>query len=349
MEKAIVTINKDTYKRIRASKAKFSIKEEKALTWDEFFKLLLNRERKKEVVKSWLYTLGIFTAVTLILSPFTYLVPQMIPVIFIVGFIIALFSTYVLTPWSLRGVKPFKNTSSQFLKSLEELSRNAGLKKFPELMIIETYEINAMVYASISGSRVCVTKGLMDAYQSGKIDEEELKAILGHEIHHIKSLDCLKWSFVLSWISIFDAMGTLYMLIGQGITHIGVATTEETVEEGIIGLLIVLAGWALLISGFVTKIIAKVASILAFHLSRRQEYVADEFGGELISPEKMIKALRKIDTLNNELVAKKLVTLPYADRWQIQPRNPSWIDRLWNTHPPLEKREGRLRKIGEFL
>jgi Zn-dependent protease with chaperone function len=359
-EKAMITISEGIYKGIKVWKAKFSAKKKKALSYDEFFELLLSRERRKETVKSWLYTLGIFTLITLILMPFVYGVPWMIPIIFIIGFITAFFSAYVLTPYSLREIKPFEDTSSYILESLEELSRWGGLKKSPKLMIAETPEINAMAYASISSSHVCVTRGLIDAYQSGKINEEELKAILGHEIGHIKNIDCFKWSLVLSWISIFNTIGNLCIIIGTGITQIGAMLEEisdETViesrgirrEGGWFGLMVMLWGWFLVISGFITNIIAKIASIFAFHLSRRQEYAADEFSAELTSWEKMIASLRKIDTLNNELVAKELAALPYADRWQIQPRNLSWIDRLWDTHPPIEKREDRLRKLGRFL
>ena len=55
--------------------------------------------------------------------------------------------------------------------------------------------------------------------------------------------------------------------------------------------------------------------------------------------DEMANALQRISTLNNDLVAKELAKLPYADRWQLQPRNPSWIDKLFDTHPPMEKRQ----------
>ncbi|MFQ6071475.1 MAG: hypothetical protein ACE5KT_02080 [Methanosarcinales archaeon] len=170
------TISDDVHKRVKMLKAKFSAKKRKALTWDEFFELLLNRERKKEQLKSWLYTLGIFVAITFILIPTIvvalFIEPlaamSMLLMFLLIGFIVASFSAYVLTPWTLRKIKPFETTPPQVLKSLEELSKKAGLKKVPKLMLAETPEINAMTYASISGNRVCVTRGLMEAYQDGK-------------------------------------------------------------------------------------------------------------------------------------------------------------------------------------
>ncbi len=350
MEEKKLTLSEDSYQRLRIWKAKLSAKTGKALTWDDFSKVLLEKERKEEVVKSWLYTIAIFVAITLILIPFAYGIPQMIPVIFLVGFTIALFSAYILTPLSLQGVKPFTDAPPEVLNSLGELSIKAGLTKSPKLMLAKTPEINALAYASTSGSHVCVTRGLIEAYQGGKITKEELAAILGHEIGHIKNLDCLKWSFVLSWIEIFDKIGTLCIIIGLAMTGVGLAIEAVTPREkrgG--GLAVAMFGWFLTIGGFITKVIAKLASILAFHLSRRQEYIADGFSAELINHEIMASALRKIDTLNDELVAKEMAALPYADRWQLQPRNPSWIDRLWDTHPPVEKRVEALTRIGEFL
>lgn len=370
MEETTVPVSGDVYKGVRMLKAELSAKKGKALSWDEFFELQLSIERKKKDLTSWLYTLGIFVAITFILmfplyigAPLAAL--AMLPVFILIGLIVAFFSAYVLTSWTLRGIKPFENAPSGILKSFEELSGKAGLEKRPELMIAETPEINAMAYVSLSGNRVCVTRGLMNAYQNENIEEEELNAILGHEIGHIRNLDCLKRSFVLSWISIFDAVGTLLMRIGEGVAGIGVVlaeATEEVVitkvgsdryvarrEGGLIWLAIALLGWMLYVFGVIQKIFCKIASILAFHLSRKNEHAADMVGAELTSPETMANALQRINTLDNELVAKELAALPYADRWQLQPRNPSWIDKLFDTHPPMEERETELRIISKFL
>ncbi|MFQ6055563.1 MAG: M48 family metallopeptidase, partial [Methanosarcinales archaeon] len=281
------------------------------------------------------------------------------------GFIVAFFSAYLLTPLSLRWLKQFENAPMHILNSLEELSKKAGLKKAPKLMLAETSEINAMAYTSLFGKRVVLTRGLLEAYQSGKLEHEEFKAILGHELGHHKNLDCLKRKIALAWISIFDAIGTLTMRIGEVLANLGVILSEATEETvitkegrgryvarrkwGWLGLFIVIFGWMCYLTGVLQKFIAKIASILAFHLSRKQEYECDLVGAELTSPEVMRSALHKIEKLNKELIVKELVELPYADRWQIQPRNPSWIDRLFDTHPPNEKRVSALRRISEFL
>lgn len=355
MGKNTVAINEDAYKGVNMLKAEISAEKGKALSWDEFFELLLSRERKKKDLTSWLYTLGIFVAITFVLMlPIYVTVPlaaiAMLPMWLLIGFIVAFFSVYVLTPWSLRKeMKPFKDAPSQVLKSLEELSKRAGIKRVPELMVEETPEINACTYATLSGDRVCLTRGLMDAYQSGKIEEEELNMVLGHELGHIRNRDCFRSGFVLSWICIFDRIGNWFIIIGTAIGVIGTVAEVASREKGGFGLVMAIVGWLAVIAGYITKIIAKIASILAFHLNTRQEYAADAIGAELTSPIAGTNALEKIERLNDELIEKELTSLPYADRWQLQPRNPSWIDKLFDTHPPMEKREAVLKTISKFL
>lgn len=354
---ATIVISEDVYKRVQMLRAQLSAKKGAALTWDDFFQVLLDRERKKKDLTNWLYTFGIFVAITFVLMfPIYFLMPlvaiSMIPVFFLIGLIFAFFSAYVLTPLSLRkAMKPFDNAPLQVTQSIEELSKKTEVKKMPKLMVMDTPEINAFAYASLSGSRICVTKGLIDAYQNGKLEENELKAILAHELGHVRNRDCLKSAFVLSWISIFDTIGNLFIVLGTVAGVIGAAASARASsdEETGLGILMAFAGWAAVISGFITKIIAKIASTLSFHLSRRQEYLADAFGAELTSPTAAASALRRIELLNDELVKKELDSLPYADRWQIQPRNPSAIDRLFDTHPPIEKREAALIRMGEYL
>ena len=82
---------------------------------------------------------------------------------------------------------------------------------------------------------------------------------------------------------------------------------------------------------------AKLASALSFHLSRKQEFEADDMAVELTHPKEVSAALEKITALNEELLTKELEKLPYADHWQFQPRNTTW---LWDPHPPYSEPGG---------
>ena len=323
----------------------------KNLTWDDFFTILLKREKLKNSIKSWLYTIFIFIAITVVLMfPIYFGTPiqalTMIPVFLAIGFIVAFFSAYILTPFSLRKLKPLNN--EELIKIVNELSQKAGIKRKTRLMIEDTPEINAMAYVSLFGNRVCITKGLLNAYKNKKIEEEEMKAILGHEIGHIKNLDCFRMGFVLSWIEIFNAIGNLLVIIGSALTGGGIIVGAASKEKEV-GLIAIMLGWISIISGFIMRIIAKIASLIALHHSRIREYEADEMGAILTSPSIMSKSLEKIEKLNDELIAKELASLPYAERWQVEPKNLSWIDRLFSTHPPTNKRIQILKTVSDFL
>ena len=299
----------------------------------------LKKEWVKREVKNWLYALGIFLIITLIFAPHILFAPGGFAAIWslvLFGLIAAAFTAYILTPIVMRFLRPLKD--EKFLSMIEELSKEAGMKKPPKLTITETPEINAVAYNSIFGKRIGVTRGLVEAYHNKKLDAKEAEAVLAHELGHHKSLDTLKNSFVFSFVSLVEAIGYLIMVMGVGLARVG----GEAIEPAT-GLLSMLIGGFMALFGFIFRMIAKLVSALAYHFSRVQEYRADAFGAELRGPETMANALRKIEELNNEVVsnqltAKKVAALPYSSRWQVKPAKLSWIDRLFSTHPPTEKR-----------
>lgn len=75
-----------------------------------------------------------------------------------------------------------------------ELSKKAGIKK-PRVCVSSLPVPNAFAYGrSISDSRVCVTQSILRL-----LNRDELKAVLGHEISHIKNRDVA----VMTLLSIF--------------------------------------------------------------------------------------------------------------------------------------------------
>jgi len=192
------------------------------------------KDRIKENLKSWIYTIIIFFIVLLILFPLLgpFLTLTSLPIIILIGFISAFFSAYILTPWSLRKkIKPFKDATPEIINALKDLSEKAGLKKMPELMIKETPEINALTYTSLSSHYICLTRGLVDAYKNGSVDHDEFRAILGHEMGHIISRDTLKFSITISWPSIFDNIGTFILLTGLATNEAGIIYSKEASSE----------------------------------------------------------------------------------------------------------------------
>src|SRR5208337_2877541 len=209
-----IEVNPSVYSKLNFQKALIAKKIGKPLHWEEYFEHIIQQHLKRESFKDWLYSLVIFSIVTLIIT-FPLLLASssniitIILSILIIALLVTLFSVYLLTPWTLRENRPYVDNPkiSQFV---EFLSRKANVPA-PKLMVNSTPEINAMVYSSISGNRLCLTRGFIDAYNQGKFTDEELQAILGHELGHIKHGDCLKWGLTISWLTIFDVIGTFCM------------------------------------------------------------------------------------------------------------------------------------------
>lgn len=295
-----------------------------------------NMENRGRVVR-WPYTILVFLIVSFIFTlpmfPSNLSFGAFLGEVFLVGFSLALFSAYVLTPlnmWRLR-LKPLND--QRITNLIKELSKKAGMKT-PKLLILETPEVNAVTYQSIFGKRVVVTRGLMEAYERGEISEKELESILAHELGHHKNMDWLRIPLVFSFISLFDAIAEILIIFG--IMSIGWATVPWIDEEqrGLYGL----AGIVSIIIGGMLKIPALLASIIAFHHNRMLEFAADSFAARLTSPTTLASALQKVDRLNADLVARKVAALPFPDRWMLKPKNASPLDRLFDSHPPLESR-----------
>lgn len=344
VEERPISVSEETYKWFALLRARLSVRFGRKLTWDESVRVLLERERKKSEILSWLYAVGIFVAVTwVLLWPVYIFAPSLIPLMFVIGLVIATISAYLLTPLALRKYKPFVDAPKEIVESFERLSVKAGLRNLPVLTVSETGEANAMAYCSLFGGRVCITRGLIQAYKEGKFSLNELQAIIAHEVSHLKHMDSLKFGLVLSWVNVFEYLGNESIQVG--------ATMAKLSEEGEGGLSVAMAvsAWFSTVIGSLLLLMAKIASALSFHLSRRQEFEADDLAAELTRPEEVASALEKIKALNAELVAKDLEKTPFADRWQIQPRNTTWVDSLWDTHPPLEKRVARQQALVAFL
>jgi len=146
---------------------------------------------------------------------------------------------------------------------------------------------------------------------------------------------------------VFECAGNESIRMG-----VRMANASEGEDECVTAFVPAFSAWASAAAGSLLLLLAKLASALSLHLSRRHELEADDTDAELTRPGDVAAALEKITTLNEELLAKELEKLPYADRWQFQPRNTTWVDRLWDTYPPPQavwKGSGALQRSWAVL
>ncbi len=161
-----------------------------------------------------------------------------------------------------------------------ELADKAGLPNKPKVGISQLPIPNAFAFGRTKkGARVCVTKGILDL-----LTEDELKAVLGHEISHIKHRDVAVIT-VLSVIPMICYMIYITFLWG------GMGRRDRD------------SGGAIAI-GLLALAVYFITNLLVMYGSRIREYYADQGSAELGSqPHHLATALYKL-TLSSARLSK---------------------------------------------
>jgi heat shock protein HtpX len=206
---------------------------------------------------------------------------------------------------------------------VERLSANNGLPK-PKVAMVNSPVPNA--FATGKGhksSLVAVTTGIMDL-----LDNDELEAVIGHELSHVRSRDVL----VLTLASLFS---TVAWYLAQFGFYGGVQARNQN-TAGTTGIVILVA------------IITWIVSLLIIRaISRYREYSADRSGAIMTGkPDKLASALLKINGRIGSIPPKELEKVQKLNAFFIIPAlSGSSIANLFSTHPPVEKRVQKLMEM----
>ncbi len=141
---------------------------------------------------------------------------------------------------------------------VEELAEKSGLKEKPQVMIAKIPIPNAFAYGSpLTGPKVAVTETLLDL-----LDENELRAVLGHEIGHLKHRD-------VAWLLAIGLLPLIIWNIGDLMIRLGFWSSIFAIEERD-------ASWALMmLLGMVLVAVAFLLNFAVLGFSRYREYFAD--------------------------------------------------------------------------
>lgn len=186
---------------------------------------------------------------------------------------------WLLAPYMINAlyqVKQIKPEESPELYSVvERLAIKSGIKE-PKIGIANIPIPNAFAYGSpIAGNHVAVTQGLLDT-----LDGEEVEAVLGHELGHIKHKDVQ----IMMLVSFLPA---LFYIIGQSIMLSAYYGGRRERGGG--------SGAAILI-GMVCMLMYFVLTLFTLGLSRLREYYADRHSASVVEegPRKLSEGLAKI-------------------------------------------------------
>lgn len=218
---------------------------------------------------------------------------------------------------------------------LENLCISRGIP-MPKLQIIETDVLNA--YASGMSEKqykVAVTRGLVNT-----LDDQELEAVLAHELTHIRNGDVRLMVVAVIIAGVVTFAGELafrgFFRGGTSGTRwsSGSSSSGGGSKKGgggaiaiVIALVIIAVAWFL-------------SLVIRFALSRSREYLADAGAVELTkNPDAMIGALRKIEGRS------EMPSVPSGIMEMCIENQKNSIADLFSTHPSVQRRVEKLVTI----
>ncbi|MDP2654134.1 MAG: zinc metalloprotease HtpX [Candidatus Omnitrophota bacterium] len=189
--------------------------------------------------------------------------------------LVIMFGQYLLGPKLIEMTMHIRYLGPQELPALhrmvEDLARRAGIPK-PRICLSEVAIPNAFAFGrGRRDGRVCVTRGIMNL-----LSEDELRAVIGHELAHIKNRDVL----TITLLSVIPAI--LYRIAWSSIYH--GAYRRNSRDSG---------GTAVI--GLTAFLFYFITNLLVLYGSRIREYFADKGSVEMGNrPEALASALYKL-------------------------------------------------------
>lgn len=206
---------------------------------------------------------------------------------------------------------------------VEDLVNKNGIPK-PRVAVVNSAVPNAFATGkSPKSSLIGVTSGILDL-----LDDEELEAVIGHELTHVRNRDVL----VLTLASVFSTLAWYLAQFGffggyQSRSRDGGSATAVVI-------LVAIMTWV-------------VSFLIIRAISRYREYSADR-GGAIMTgkPDKLANALLKISGKMNRISPIELQKVQKMNAFFIIPAlSGSSIANLFSTHPPVEKRVQKLKEM----
>ena len=225
---------------------------------------------------------------------------------------------------SMSGAKPVsKKQMPEFYEIVKDLAKTMDIP-MPKLYLTPASQANAFATGKDpSHASVAVTRGIMEI-----LSKEELKGVLAHELSHVKNRDILIASIAAVLASAISLLGNMSLW--------GAFSSRDSDNRNAGGLGIIMA-----------ILVPIAASIIQMAISRQREFGADLDGAKTLgSGNSLATALVKIHDSTRRNPIKDMnpaLSSLYID-------NPfgglgGTFLNLFSTHPPVEERVKRLKKI----
>jgi len=216
----------------------------------------------------------------------------------------------------------------QLYSIVSELAYRAGLP-MPKVAVVESPSPNAFATGrDPNHAVVAVTTGIVQI-----LNRDELMAVLGHELGHVKNRDILV-SSIAATVAGAITMVAHFMSYAAMFGGLGSRNDDGEGTNPIAALaMIILAPMA--------------ALLIQMAISRSREYGADDTGAHIVGdPLALASALAKLEAGSKQI---PLDVNPAASHlFIVNPLSGQFIAGLFSTHPPIPERIKRLRQMAGY-
>ncbi|MDO6560631.1 protease HtpX [Paraglaciecola chathamensis] len=213
--------------------------------------------------------------------------------------------------------RPENDTERWLLRTVERQAEQANIG-MPEVGIFVHVSPNAFATGwNKNNALVAVSTGLLE-----NMTQSEVEAVLAHEISHVANGDMVTMTLVQG------VLNTFVVFLSRVIGHV-VDRVVFKVERG--------HGPAFWIVSIISQVILGIlASMIVMWFSRYREFRADAGGASLAGRSNMIAALKRLKQNQD--------APPMPEEMAAFAISAGKVQKLFSSHPPLEKRIEALQK-----
>lgn len=231
------------------------------------------------------------------------------------------FISLAISKWSAKrsmGVHVIEQANNQdeqwLVSTVQKQAEQAGIG-IPEVGVFESPQPNAFATGiNRNNALVAVSTGLLQ-----HMTKDEVEAVLAHEVSHVSNGDMITMGLMQGVVNTFVIF--LSRIVGFVVDRVVFKT-----QRGM--------GPAYYITSIIAQIVLSIlASTIVMWFSRWREFHADAGAAELAGRQKMIAALKRLQTVNDPQ------DLPGEfSSFGISGGIGGGLKNLFMSHPPLEKR-----------
>jgi len=227
--------------------------------------------------------------------------------------------------WAMTNLRLLEKNELPWLQeTVQELCKKNNMP-VPRMAISKMSQPNAFVFGRTPKSAtLAVTEGLLDT-----LTRDEVKAVVGHEIGHIKHKDMIVMTIAsaIPIIAYYAAISLMY-------------SSDDRRSNAII-------------IGIIAYAVYFLSSLLVMALSRMREYYSDDFGGRATKPSHLATALAKITyglakekpKMKNSAVRSFYIADPISSAAEVSQFSEAYADRYISSKEVKEAIEAE-RKNG---